>query len=343
MSGYTLLGSQMSPYTMKMYSYLQFKGVPFEWEERSLLNSKKFKKHAQVALIPMLFRPDGTAMQDSTLMMEQEIEPKFASPEVHPSEPAAAFVSQLLEEFGDEWCNKLMFFQRWGPKEDQVWTGKRLAELMIAVTWWGRLISPLAAKLIVKRMVPRLAFAGGSEINKPHFVKSWQTLLADMEAHLAVRPYFFGGRPSLGDFSIFGQIVEAYSDVSGGRYIRANHPVVEAWIKRMHTASVEGDFEALDSLMPTLGPLIKNSVAGRFLPWTCANARALDAGEKLTSLEFDGQLYQQNTFKYHKYSLHELYKKYMKLSDDPQLKVVLEETGCLPYFENAPSLPEAKP
>ncbi|MGI9287269.1 MAG: glutathione S-transferase family protein [Pseudomonadales bacterium] len=338
MAAYTLLGSQMSPYTMKMYSYLQFKGVPFEWEERSLLNSKKFKKHAQVALIPMLFRPDGTAMQDSTLMMEEEIGPKTPIPEVYPAEPAATFLSQLLEEFGDEWCNKLMFFQRWGPEEDQVWTGKRLAKLMIAVTWWGRLISPLAAKLIVKRMVPRLAFAGGNATNKPHLMKSWQTLLSDMEIHLATRSYFFGGRPTLGDFSVFGQMVEAYSDVSGGRYIRANHPVVEGWIKRMHNASIEGDFENLESLMPTLGPLIKNSIAGRFLPWACANAKAYQAGEKLTSLQFDGQLYQQNTFKYHMFSLHELYKKYLKVIDDPQLQIVLERTGCLPYFADAQSV-----
>jgi glutathione S-transferase len=326
----------MSPYTMKMYAYLQFKGVPFEWEERSLLNNKKFKDNAQVALIPMLFRPDGSAMQDSTLMMEEEIEPKFPTPDVYPAEPAAVFLSQLLEEFGDEWCNKLMFCQRWWGKEDQQWTGKRLAQLMIAVTWWGRLVSPLAAKLIVKRMVPRLTFAGGGAINKPHLIKSWETLLADMEVHLAERPYFFGGRPTLGDFSVFGQLVEAYSDVSAGRYIRANHPVVEAWIKRMHNASVESDFEPLDSLMPTLGPLIRNSVAGRFLPWTSANAKAWEAGEKLTSLEFDGQLFEQNTFKYHSFSLHELYKKYRPVSGDAQLQAVLEETGCQRYFADSP-------
>jgi glutathione S-transferase len=335
MPGYTLLGSQMSPYSMKVYAYLQFKRVPFHWEERSLLNNRKFKANAQVALIPMLFRPDGSAMQDSTLMMEEEIEPNYPQPEVYPPEPAAVFLSQLLEEFGDEWCNKLMFCQRWWGEEDQAWTGKRLAQLMFEVTWWGRLLSPVVQKLIVRRMVPRLTFAGGGELNKPHLMKSWETLLADMELHLADRPYFFGGRPTLGDFSIFGQLVEAYCDVSGGRYIRANHPVVESWIKRMHNASIEGNFEPLESLMPTLGPLIRNSVAGRFLPWTCANAKAWEAGEKLTSLTFDGQPYQQNTFKYHRFSLHQLYRKYLEVSDDPQLQVILEESGCLPYFADA--------
>lgn len=333
MSGqYTLMGLEMSPYSMKVYAYLAFKGVPFAWEPRDLRAMKKFQAHAQVQLIPMLFRPDGTALQDSTLMMEQEIEPNYPEPTVYPPEPAARFLSELLEEFGDEWCNKLMFFQRWGPKEDQRWTGKRLAEQMFGSVWWGRLLKPVIARLIVRRMVPRLSFAGGTEQNIPHFQKSWETLLTDMEAHLATRPYLFGGRPTLGDFSIFGQLVEAYSDVSGGRYVDAHCPVVKAWIERMHHASIEDDFEPLEQLMPTLGPLIKRSVADRFLPWTTANAKAWAAGEPLTELSFDGELYSQKTFKYHSFSRDELFKKYEQVKDNAQLQQVLAETGCQPYF-----------
>jgi hypothetical protein len=65
------------------------------------------------------------------------------------------------------------------------------------------------------------------------------------------------------------------------------------------------------------------------------DAKAWEAGEKLTSLTFDGQPYQQNTFKYHRFSLHQLYRKYLEVSDDPQLQVILEESGCLPYFADA--------
>lgn len=327
------MGLEMSPYTMKMYAYLEFKGVPFEWEPRNIKTEKKFQAHAQVQLIPMLFRPDGTAMQDSTLMMEQEIEPNFPEPSVYPVEPAARFISELLEEFGDEWCNKLMFFQRWGPKEDRQWTGKRLAQSMFGVTWWGRLFAPIIGRLIVRRMVPRLSFAGGSPENIPHLQKSWETLLADMEAHLVSRPYLFGGRPTLADFSIFGQWVEAYSDVSGGRYIRASHPLVESWIARMHRPGIEGDFEPLNELMPTLGPLLKNSVAALFLPWTEANARAWAAGEPTTSLYFDGELYSQKTFKYHAYSRNELFKKYNAVKGDTQLRQALSDSACLEFFE----------
>lgn len=286
----------------------------------------------------MLFRPDGTTMQDSTLMMEQEIEPNFPEPSVYPPEPAARFLSELLEEFGDEWCNKLMFFQRWGPQEDQRWTGERLARSMFGSSWWGRLLRPIIARLIVRRMVPRLSFAGGTEQNIPHFQKSWETLLADMELHLANRPYLFGGRPSLGDFSIFGQLVEAYSDVSGGRYIDGHCPVVKDWIERMHHASIEGEFEPLEQLMPTLGPLLKKSVAGRFLPWTEANARAWEAGESTTELYFDGEFYSQNTFKYHSFSRDELLKKYARVKDDAQLQTVLAACDCLQYFSGAKAL-----
>jgi len=39
----------------------------------------------------------------------------------------------------------------------------------------------------------------------------------------------------------------------------------------------DGDFEDWDGLAPTLAPLL-SYIGGYFLPWTTANARALEAG-----------------------------------------------------------------
>jgi hypothetical protein len=72
--------------------------------------------------------------------------------------------------------------------------------------------------------------------------------------------------------------------------------------------------------------------AGRFLPWTVANAHALEAGEKETALEFEGLPYVQRTFKYHAWSLTQLKEKLERVSDDPVLRDVLADTGCAPYL-----------
>jgi len=100
----------------------------------------------------------------------------------------------------------------------------------------------------------------------------------------------------------------------------------------MRAPTAEGPFESLEMLLPTLSPLLEEQIAGRFLPWSVANAKALAAGEPQTRLEFDGQLYEQNTFKYHAWSLSQLRDKMKLANSDAALRRVLEESGCAPFL-----------
>jgi glutathione S-transferase len=321
-----LLGSQMSPYSLKLRSYLRYKQIPFEWIERCVHNSALFQKHAKVALIPLVLFPGDEAMQDSTPIIER-LESENPARSIHPPDPASRFLSELLEEFGDEWCNKLMFQFRWGPKRDCASAADRLTDLMLP-RMPLRLARPIMKLVLIRRMVPRMAFAGANDTNRPHLERSWRRTVELLDAHLAQRPYLFGERPAFGDFGIWGNLNQAFSDPTGGDHIRATAPALEAWMLRMMDPTLEGDFEALDSLLPTLLPLLEEQVAGRFLAWSVANAEALAAGEALTRLDFDGQLYEQKTFKYHAWSLDNLKAKLAAVSEDPALREVLEKSGC---------------
>ncbi|MBW2242867.1 MAG: glutathione S-transferase N-terminal domain-containing protein, partial [Deltaproteobacteria bacterium] len=112
-----VIGLLMSPYSLKVRAYLRYKAIPFVWIDRNRRNEKLFQRHARVQLIPLVLFPDGEAMQDSTPIIER-LEEEHPEPSIHPETPALRFLSALLEEYGDEWCNKLMFQFRWGPKED---------------------------------------------------------------------------------------------------------------------------------------------------------------------------------------------------------------------------------
>jgi len=325
-----LIGLEMSPYSVKVRSYLQYKQIPFVWMDRNRRNERLFQRHARVQLIPLLLFGDDDAMQDSTPIIER-LEGAYPEPSIHPPEPAARFVSALLEEFGDEWCNKLMFQYRWGPAEDARSAAKRIADLMFPSAPW-RWIKPVVVPFMVRRMVPRMAFAGANETNRPHLERSWRRTVELLDAHLAQRAYLFGERPALGDFGIWGNLAQANSDPTCGRHLEAHATHVVRWIERMNSPEELGRFEPLESLMPTLGPLLEEQVAGRFLPWSVANAHALDAGEPETRLEFDGAPYAQKTFKYHAWSLAELKKKLAPVANDPTLRAVLEQTGCAPYL-----------
>lgn len=78
---FRLLGLEASPYTMKVESFLKFKGIQYEWINRSLKNEKLFQNHAKVQLIPLLFFPSGETMQDSTPLIEK-LEAKYANPSI---------------------------------------------------------------------------------------------------------------------------------------------------------------------------------------------------------------------------------------------------------------------
>jgi len=330
---YVIIGRPESGYSMKVRSAMRYKGLSHEWMDRCLRNEKLYQAHAQVQLIPLVFLPDGTAVQDSTPILER-LEADHPSPSLHPTDPGTRFLSELLEEYGDEWVNKLMFHHRWGYRPDQRHRSGTLARGMLE----GhplRVFAPIAARFIVRRMIPRMSFAGANENNAPILVESFTSLVSILEKHLRHRPYLLGRRPAFGDFGLWGQLHQAYIDPTCGAHLKDRGPAVVSWIERMLDPKDEGDFESLAALEPTLRPLFEREVGAKFLAWDGANEAALAAGQQQTELTMDGHLYYQRTFKYPARTLSILRRKFAVASNHAELRAFLEETGCLPYLESA--------
>jgi glutathione S-transferase len=333
---YVIIGRPESGYSMKVRSAMRYKGVAFEWMERCLKNEKFYQAHAKVQLIPLVFLPDGTPIQDSTPIIER-LERDHPAPSLHPEDAGLRFLSEVVEEYGDEWANKLMFYHRWGYPADQKHRSGTLARGMSEghpLRWFA----PITARFIVRRMVPRLSLAGANENNAPILIESFANLVSILEAHLRDRAYLFGARPAFGDFGLWGQLHQAFIDPTCGAHLRDRGPSVVAWIERMLTPTAEGDFESLDALEATLRPLFAREIGPRFLAWDEANTRALAAGDSQTELTMDGKLYYQRTFKYPAQTLSILKGKFAAAAGHAKLRTFLEETDCLPYFaSSAPS------
>ena len=108
---YRIFGSEMSPYSLKVRSYFRYKNIPHEWLLRGA-NAEEYQKYARLPIVPTLATPDGEGLQDSTPIIER-LEAQVPAPAIHPDDPTLKFLSQLIEEFGDEWGNKWMFHYRW--------------------------------------------------------------------------------------------------------------------------------------------------------------------------------------------------------------------------------------
>jgi glutathione S-transferase len=332
---YRLMGRPESGYSLKVRSALRYKNLPFEWMDR-FKHQALYQQHAKVPLIPLLLLPTGSAMQDSTPILEM-LEKQQPEPSLHPPDPALRFLSELLEEYGDEWVNKLMFHYRWGYPADQKRRGASLGRGVVEGKGFKLLapiMTPLAARIIIKRMVPRMAFAGANENNAPILIASFSQLIDMLEAHLKSRPYIFGGSPAFADFGLWGQLWQAWTDASCETILEQRAPSVVAWIKRMEHPSIEGAFESLDSLKATLKPIFEREVGPHFLAWSVANAKAYRAGEKQTELQMDGQKYYQKTFKYPAGSLDILQDKFEVAAPDSALSDFLQDTHCLAHLKS---------
>ena len=322
---YRLFGSEYSPYSVKVRSYLRYKRVPHEWIKRNASNEAEFKQYAKLPLVPLLVTPQKEGVQDSTPIMEL-IDSRHPEPSTHPSDPALRFLSLLIEEYGDEWGNKIMFHFRWWADVDQIATANALARSSAPQADDATIAE--MSKAVRQRMTGRGHFVGSSAETAPLIASYADRLLAILEAHLSTRPYLFGARPSFGDFGLAAQLYECSVDPTLGGIMRARASKTLDWCQRMLEPHDEGPFETWPRLDPTLTPLIEN-VGRFFLPWSAANAAALSAGRETFEVVLDGATYRQGPQKYHAKSLAVLKAKYAAVTDRAQLDSILERAGCL--------------
>jgi glutathione S-transferase len=317
---------ELSPYSIKVRSYFRYKQIPHEWIIRSVAVMDEYNRYAKLPLVPLVVAPDDAAMQDSTPIIEA-MERKFPEPPLQPSDPALAFISALIEEYGDEWGNKPMFHYRWFYEADAESAAERIARGMNPDLDADAL--PTVKGAVKGRMVPRLSFVGSSPATKDAIEASLHRVLAILEAHLATRPYLFGGRPALGDFGLYAQLYQCSTDPTPGALMRAQAPRTLAWTERMLAPVASGEFEPWERLEPTLLPLLRDEVGAVFFPWTLANAAAIATGAKELSCTLEGKPFTQEPQKYHAKSLAVLRDRYRNVADRARLDPILARAGCL--------------
>jgi glutathione S-transferase len=317
---------------VKTRSYFRYKGIPHQWVVRGPATQAEFQKYAKLPLVPLVVTPAGEGVQDSTPILER-FEAEFPEPSIHPREPVAAFVSALLEEFGDEWGNKCMFHYRWRREADQISGAERLAENMAPPGLDAEQLRGVVQG-IRERMVGRVWFVGSSDQTAQQIEDSYQEIVALLERHLATRPYLFGARPAFADFGLWGQLYECSTDPTPGAILRERAPAVLRWIARMQEPKAEGEFEPWSALEPTLFPLLERQVGALFLPWSDANARAIAAGQEEFTVQLAGKAYTQKPQKYHARSLAALRARYAAVpaAAKPALDALLGRAGCLRWL-----------
>lgn len=326
---YRLFGAETSPYSVKVRAFMRYKGLSFDWITRNKDTEAEFAALSKVPSVPLLVSPQHGANQDSTSILAL-LEAEHTEPSAVPEDRACAALALVLEDYADEWLNKLMFFNRWGQKPDRELAGERTMEQLLM----GDL--PRAVKKtrdqIVKRMRDRLSLVGIEKKNEKVLKPSFQRFFTLLNTHLEKHLFLFGGRPSSADFALAGQVTQLLMDPTPGDWLRGEAPFVTAWCEFMDAPKAGGPFKPLAELEETLLPIFKDEVAVTYMPWARANMDAAERNAERVSVKLDGKAYDQITQHYAARAYKSVLKAVMALKDAPGLDGFLDSAGAKPHL-----------
>lgn len=329
---FRLYGAELSPYALKVRAYLSFKGLEFEWLERSAARQEEIARYAKQPLSPVLVGADESVLQDSTPMIEA-LERAYPEPSITPAEPALAFAAALIEDYADEWLSKAMFHYRWSYPEDQAQAARRTVEMLFE----GAEAPEGIEESVRTRMAGRLHHVGSSPETAPVIEGSFTRLIGLLERLLGGRDYLFGGRPCLADFALYGQLKQLFSDPTPGAVLRAQAPSLVAWIERMDAPKATGEFAALETLRVELAALLREEVASAYLVWASANCDAVAEDAPGVAVEIAGETFAQKPQRYAAKAFTELKRKRAGV-EDADLAALLDETGCAMFLATAATI-----
>lgn len=330
MTRYRLFGAETSPYSVKVRAALRYKGVDFDWVSRSSATEAEFQSLAAQPTIPLLIAPGRPASQDSTGMLAT-LEADLPEPAMVPDDPACAAIALLLEDYADEWLNKAMFQARWSQSPDREAAAQRLM-----VQLFGNHTpkdEAAAIESISQRMAGRLPLVGAGGKNADLLQASFERFATLLDAHLKTTLFIFGGRPTVADFAIAGQTFQMLADPTPGAWLRENAPFLTEWSEFMDKPVQNGAFQSLDTLAPTLVPLLRDEVAATYLPWALANALSVSKRRKKVKADIDGATFEQSTQKYAAKAFKAVKASFKSHGEAPGLAALVEEAGLSPLMD----------
>lgn len=287
---YRLLGGPGSPYSLKLRAALRYRHIPHRWIVPTGYLGSEGSELATAAkrMIPVLQYPeDGSYWADSTPLIYALEQRHPGQRSLIPDDPADAFLAHLIEDFADEFLVNVLFVFRWTAPEDLAFSPRRQLQ-----GWLGTMPEEQFEAFVnrfMQRQQRQIPTLGGGPGNKPVLERVYRDLLAAIEQLLTQSRFLFGGRPSLAEIGLFGQMSQLAIDWSASLITKSAAPRAFQWIQDLDDASgIDGEWRdtqdpAFDGLMAILGVVMR-----AYRPYSMANAAAIRSGDADTSCEIDG-------------------------------------------------------
>jgi glutathione S-transferase len=338
MERYRVIGGPGSPYSFKMRAVLRYRRIPHDWVVPPKFRDPEGElAKAGKGIIPVMQLPDGRYWADSTPMILalEQMHPGTRS--VLPDDPADRFLALLLEDIADEWLVFAMFDFRWAEQVDQEFCARRQM-----AGWFGAMPAPEFDQVVDvfrNRQVGMLARAGDLKANRTLWYEGYRRVLEAVERQVQHSRFFFGGRPSIGDFGLYGQLSQLAVDPTPSQIMRRDAVRTYQWMHDLDDASgIEGDWRDPHSALGP-GAVALLALAGdTYLPFLAANAAAIAAGNKTYDLKLHGESFPNPTRSYKRRCLLWLKAALAEVRGEPRqrLEKILRAHDCWETLQFAP-------
>jgi glutathione S-transferase len=330
---YRLFGAETSAYSTKMRSYLKYKAVAFDWVPRTQDNDAELRTLSRFPTLPVLVTASGFAVHDTTPMMEA-LEADSPEPSATPADATTAFLACVLEEYADVWLAKAAYHYRWTRKKDQ-----RIAAARAIDDYYTREAPEdrkAAEDAAIETMLGQMKAMGLEGEIGGLIEKSFKRFVKLLDDHLRKHLFIFGGRPSIADFAIAGQLIQMMKDPTPAKIIEKDGEFVAKWCEFLQDPQPSGPFEALDDLKETLAPLFAEELASAFLPWAAENLENSLAGHETFEVTLGKETFQLAPLRSAARSFRELRRKFVTGQTIEALKAFTDETGSTVYLLRPP-------
>ena len=340
---YRIWQSYCSPYSYKVMTYMNYKGIPYKRMEADMTAmAGEITKLVGQSIIPVLLTPDEQVMQDSTPILEH-FESQFPEKPTVPEDERLAFIMWVLEEFSDEYMPRMHMHTRWGNEQNNRTMGHRLARFFTIGN--PSMTSQSLGPVISKRQEGFNKHLGllGDGI-KENMDQQILDLLAILEEHFSHHQFLLGFKPSMADFALFGPLkIHLFNDPQSNEIMELHGPRTCRWMDTISelgdtrgcAGQTEfGDWIDLDQGVPESLQKLLDFVGKTYIPF----AKACALAGKDRNKSFTTNVYGiEATFSVHQYrvwSFEQLQLKYQSLTGQTKhfIDELLTATQILPTF-----------
>tara|TARA_R110000824_G_scaffold118960_2_gene271433 strand:+ start:49724 stop:50854 length:1131 start_codon:yes stop_codon:yes gene_type:complete len=337
-AGLDFYGLDLSYFTGKVEAFLRFKEIPHKRIELSIKLMRKLAAQTGLAQMPAIQLPDGRWMSDSTPMIEW-LDAHWGGQPVIPADPVQKFLSQLVEDYADEWLWRPALHYRWSYAQDARLMGHRIADEMM-----HDLPAPLwLRRFFITRRQQRVYLRndGVTPQTIPHIESIYRRNLVTLNTIFAQRPFLLGARPTLADFGFFASMFRHFGlDPTPARIMRDEAPHVYEWLARMWNAKAsrcDGPLVAAGTVPDDWTPIFTD-IARCYLPYLNANAIAHLEGHSHFDVEIEGTHYHLPVHRYRVWCLERLQNLWSDLppATRDDIRQRLNGTGCIEALKEVP-------